>query len=484
MSETNFKVPGIVKAKSNLTEDQAKAASELIGFIGSPWSDTDFIHALIGAGGVGKTYTLKYVIENCKYSYSCIAAAAPTHKACRVLTTSLNRIIKATTIQSMFGFRLDVNIENFDPENPAFNPIGRVKLTDPSYNYKVLIVDEASMLNVKLVKYIVSKCKNARIKIIFVGDSSQLPPVNEKKSTAFIIASKVNHLTQIVRQEDDNPIREILSILRKDIDNRTYKFLEYICKNRQAINEVGKGYTVCNPTDFQNLININFHDECYTTDVDMYKIIAYTNAKVKYWNDFIRNNIILNSDKGIITKNDLIMSYSTIVDDFNSEIMINSEEYIIKDIGDWIDTDFGFKSFMVKFQAVHGGYVTPQLCVIDHTDKYTIQLYYKKLNNLIEAAKEDKTKWKDYFRFKRKYLLATNILDSMGYIKVSRDLDYGFALTSHKSQGSTYKTVFVDVNDIVFDKYGHPYTNQDELLRRLYVACSRASNNLILCYGT
>ena len=92
MSETNFKVPGIVKAKSNLTEDQEKAASELIGFIGSPWSDTDFIHALVGAGGVGKTYTLKYVIQNCKYSYSCIAAAAPTHKACRVLTTSLNNI--------------------------------------------------------------------------------------------------------------------------------------------------------------------------------------------------------------------------------------------------------------------------------------------------------------------------------------------------------------------------------------------------------
>lgn len=50
-------------------------------------------------------------------------------------------------------------------------------------------------------------------------------------------------------------------------------------------------------------------------------------------------------------------------------------------------------------------------------------------------------------------------------------------------QGSTYGTVFVDVNDMVYDKYGHPYTNQDELLRRLYVACSRPSNELILCYG-
>ena len=51
-------------------------------------------------------------------------------------------------------------------------------------------------------------------------------------------------------------------------------------------------------------------------------------------------------------------------------------------------------------------------------------------------------------------------------------------------QGSTYDVVFVDVNDIVYDKNGRPYTNQDDLLRRLYVGCSRARKKLILCYGT
>lgn len=50
-------------------------------------------------------------------------------------------------------------------------------------------------------------------------------------------------------------------------------------------------------------------------------------------------------------------------------------------------------------------------------------------------------------------------------------------------QGSTYNTVFVDVNDMIYDKNGKPYTNRDEMLRRLYVACSRASHQLILCYG-
>jgi hypothetical protein len=82
-----------------------------------------------------------------------------------------------------------------------------------------------------------------------------------------------------------------------------------------------------------------------------------------------------------------------------------------------------------------------------------------------------------------KYLLASNITNSNGRILFSRDLDYGFAITSHRAQGSTYRNVFVDINDMIYDKYGHPYTNRDEMLRRLYVACSRASNQLVLSYG-
>ena len=62
-----------------------------------------------------------------------------------------------------------------------------------------------------------------------------------------------------------------------------------------------------------------------------------------------------------------------------------------------------------------------------------------------------------------KYLIASNITNSNGKILFSRDLDYGFAITSHRAQGSTYRNVFVDINDMIYDKYGHPYTNRDEM---------------------
>ena len=89
----------------------------------------------------------------------------------------------------------------------------------------------------------------------------------------------------------------------------------------------------------------------------------------------------------------------------------------------------------------------------------------------------------EYFAFKESSLLLVNIVNGNGQIVFSRDLDYGFSVTSHKAQGSTFDTVLVDVNDIVYDKYHNPYTDAEDINRRLYVACSRAKNKLYLKYG-
>ena len=47
------------------TNDQEVAVNGLIDFICTSWSDKNYINALCGAGGVGKTFVTKYVIENC-----------------------------------------------------------------------------------------------------------------------------------------------------------------------------------------------------------------------------------------------------------------------------------------------------------------------------------------------------------------------------------------------------------------------------------
>lgn len=468
--------------KPNFTKSQEAAVNNIIDFIAEPFNKLKNVQALSGPGGTGKTFVTNYIIEHSKYSSSMFYLAAPTHKACRVLSNAVGGR-KVTTIQAAFGFRLDTNIEDFDPNLPAFRPVGKVKVI----GVKVLVIDEASMLNKALVSYIVKHCAEQKIKLLFIGDASQCAPVNERLSTAFKIAYKVNVLTEIVRQEDNNPVSELLAILRDDIKNKTFNFLNHIYKIKENIWQ-DKGYRVYTKKEFGNIVLDKFSDEEFTKNVDLYRMIAYTNNAVSAWNKNIRQTIIRNANNNIINKNDLVLSYSTIVDDFNDIVINNSEEYIIKDIVNYKDETYGFQGYMVKFQAVHGGMITKPLFIINHTDRYTLKTYYDEVQYLISSAKNaninNRSKaWKKYYEFKRKYLLMENIIDNFGKILISRDIDYGFALTAHKSQGSTYDNVFVDINDMCYDKNGNPYTDIDDMLRRLYVACSRTRNNLYLCYG-
>lgn len=468
------------------TNDQQIAIDTIIQFIADSFNPAKYIIGLSGAGGTGKTFITNYIITHCKYASSVIKCASPTHKACRVLSQAINGKI-VNTIQSIFGLRLDLKLEDFDPNRPQFNPMSTPKLE----NVKLLIIDEASMLPAKLVGYICKKCKELQIKIIFIGDAYQLAPVNERKSIAFERCYVVCYLNEVVRQGADNPITELLALLRKDIKNKTYDFLKFIGSQIgvDRYNENGEGYTVCTPNKFKEIIDRSFSNEEYTKNIDMYRIIAYTNNCVAGWNNYIRHSIIKDADKSIITKNDLIMSYETIIDDFLSSIIDNSEEYIINDIVDFVDTQYGIKGFLVKFQLIHGGKITKPLFIVDHRDRYSISIYIKTIKLLIEDAKKATgatrvSKWKAYYAFKKKFLIAANIINSAtGNIMYSRDIDYGFAITSHKSQGSTYDNIFVDVNNIVYNSNGIPYSDQDDLLRRLYVGCSRAKSKLILCYG-
>lgn len=483
ISTANGKNPVSV---SSFTKGQLAAYTSLIEWINKPYSINDAKRALIGPAGTGKTYLVKALIMNCNLSYSTIGIAAPTHKACRVLSESINvPNIKASTLQSDLGLRLNFDVDNFDINHPPFDPRGRIKINQ----YRLYIVDEASMINRGLCSFLEKICKTHATKLIYIGDGYQLPPVNEHYSPAFT-GIKCHELTEIVRQDDDNPVRELLDILRDDIKNRKNNFLNYITYHSAKfdVNNI-KGYQCLDNTSFCNEILTYFSDEQITKNVDFVKVIAYTNNAVGGWNKYIRKNTIISADKSILTKDDLLISYITLVDDFNGIIIQNSEEYIIHDIVDYVHPKYDLKGFMVKFQAIHGGKITPPFFVIDHTDSFTLNNYVRISKQLVDAAKNAtrftrNTRWKEYYKFKESCLLLVNIANSLGTISYSRDIDYGFALTSHKSQGSTFDTVFVDVEDIVYDKYGRPYADMNEVRRRLYVACSRCRNKLYLKWNT
>jgi len=89
----------------------------------------------------------------------------------------------------------------------------------------------------------------------------------------------------------------------------------------------------------------------------------------------------------------------------------------------------------------------------------------KKVDNMVKleylniVEKKINRIWKDW---------QTNVMDRFA------QLNYGYAITVHKSQGSTFKNVFIDIMDI----FENP--NQPERLKCLYTAITRSSHSLEL----
>ena len=63
----------------------------------------------------------------------------------------------------------------------------------------------------------------------------------------------------------------------------------------------------------------------------------------------------------------------------------------------------------------------------------------------------------------------------LNYIDIFADISYGYCITTHKSQGSTYKNVFIDVKNIL--EYN---TRDNENLKCFYTGVTRSAGYLSL----
>lgn len=153
-----------------------------------------------GSAGTGKSYIIKCLIKLFKQIYpTCeYALVTPTGKAARVY-----RDIEATTIHRLLGYQTDKGFSEckFTTENPI-----------PA---NLIIIDEASMVDINAAKALLEAVANGS-KIVFVGDRSQLLPVEAGQVYRDLIASGKIHtilLNKIYRTESKTIINNANSIL-------------------------------------------------------------------------------------------------------------------------------------------------------------------------------------------------------------------------------------------------------------------------------
>ena len=161
------------------------------------------------------------------------------------------------------------------------------------------------------------------------------------------------------------------------------------------------------------------------------------------------------------------------------EVIIKNDTILSKMINDFVELTKN-KLIKVKYltldietQSYHNDYlVNGSNCIArvvhdDSKEEYT-KLFETLKEHLVQIGKFILTKSKN--EFNKKLLINLWNFYYIHYVEVFADIGYGYAMTVHKSQGSTYENVYIHLNNIM--------NNRNELKQCVYTGITRASKQL------
>ncbi len=408
-----------------LSNDQLKAKEDIISWLADP--DQPYM-LLMGWAGTGKSTMMKDIVdnfnhiqmviknENDAYELKTISLSATTNKAAGALSFSTGgRLVE--TIHSLLKLRVvtdkNTNKTSLEQKEPV------------SFVNQLVVIDEAWCMNNELLEILLST-DLINSKILFIGDPTQLLPVGDVSPIMDDNDWPTATLTEVLRQDKNSPIQAFCKDLREFILGNTYDFP---LVDLDGISEI----QWLDQREFNKKIIKEFSRPDWR-DNDS-KVLAYTNKAVVAINKFISGKVtgLLELDVGDLAINN---NYVKI-----DKLHIGTDE-IVQITG---MRDGEFKVFNKVFKG-----------------------RWIRVNNTLE----------EFFlpnNIKDKEVAIERALKTFLIYEINNkwiDLRAAFACTVNKSQGSTYKTVFIDLTDIGICR------SQNQLARLIYVAISRAKSQV------
>jgi AAA+ ATPase superfamily predicted ATPase len=217
---------------------------------------------LTGGGGVGKTFLIRKFINKINEDNKIASAKhynfkvlAPTHKAVGVLKKGIGHDVQ--TLAKFLGYA-----ETYDEDGEKVISYN----TKKEIGLDFIIVDECSMLTLDQINALISK----DLKIIFLGDSYQIGPINEECSVSNIFnLCDINYELKKNQRTLNDKILDIIQIFRHNVD------LRYI--QRKSIDHEFR--TTSRKTFDQELISSFYNENTDNTISTVF--IAYTNLHVQ-----------------------------------------------------------------------------------------------------------------------------------------------------------------------------------------------------------
>lgn len=404
-----------------LTPDQENALAAINNFLLSP---IEQVFVLSGYSGCGKSTLVRTLLDNLPNFMKMGKLIQPNLKQFEVqLTATTNKAAEnlahitgseAITIHSFLGLRVSTNyktgVTTLIPKNSSLLE-----------GYLVLI-DEASYIDADLLRHIFAKLKNC--KIIFVGDPAQLIAVKATGAPVFESKFAGAALTTVVRQAEGNPIVDLATMFRNTVNTGEWPQFKPDGHHIQYLQR----------DDFNQKILEEFNrpDWRYKDS----KVLAWTNKCAIDFNNDIRSHA--SGDPQFV------------VDDYavcNSFIAVGNKSIKTDQLVHITGISHG--------EERHG--VAGSVFTMDHSIAAFMPNTLADRNARIKTAR------------------ASNDIPLVAEIEERWvDLRAAYAQTINKSQGSTYGSVFIDLDDVSRCNQG------DSIARMLYVGVSRARNHVFL----
>jgi exodeoxyribonuclease-5 len=465
-----------------LNEQQQHAHDILVPYLLGKNKDK-WAWVLKGYAGTGKTTTIgtviKTVMDTSKdnlFGGPTIAVSAPTHKAVQVLKRmrAFDGDVMYSTIHSLLGLKEQIDITT---GKQSFVQDFGSKYAPPIEGVNILIIDEVSMLSNELFLKIVSYVK-AGLKLVMMGDPVQIPPVNEGDPYPFIpkrveeYNMGVLELTEIRRQAADNPILGYATSIRQ-----VYKTGD-VSPKTQLNGDTGVDVlSGSNQDKLDNLLQKYFNNMEFELDPDHAKVIAWTNATVASMNTRIRTMLYGSGAAKVVVGEKLVCDEPVMRDD--SVLLSNNQEIEVVDftsrtkelefltpgqVGqETITVPIQYYRCKVKFLTLDWSgkeMMREEMIDIIHEDDLAtfnaLQAKHKEVTLACPVKGIKASYWKKYYSNRRKFAWTK----------------YNYAITAHKSQGSTYGSAIVLEWDINKNR------NTEERNRIKYVAATRPKNML------
>lgn len=452
---------------------------------------------LMGYAGTGKTFLISHIIldllnnEKIRRAFVC----APTNKALNVITSYIREMIVATsqdrllemirflTIHRLLEFKPVISIETGEK---LFKAKQASKILKSTRN-QLIVIDECSMVSTEMADELDSYIKTSPTKVVFLGDNAQLAPINEPNSVIFVKIPQDYHfhivLDEIMRTKSPE-IQQVSTIIRQWNKRDALIKLLLPFHNRKSFTLYHHKPDCCTTTWFHKITS-------ETNPERIPIILTWRNKTCDAYNYMIRQYLHQSNDLGNYLVNDYMMfnnyykSPANEEDRFYTSDRIKIVEIEVKTqvLYNWSTFDFDktnsyLSNIIDKIAKVENTYEinilhvkrippsenTPIIHVISMSDVVAYWDMLKTVSNLITRYFNKTGDEKGTESLWMTYHLA--LCDRYA------EINFGYSLTIHKAQGSTFDIVFVDVDDISHNG------DSIEFQRLLYTATTRASKTL------